>query len=451
MGRGDYENDVEGAKHPPEHYDKKRVDNKKEKREWTMAGQGEVTNFNCGDVQYVVACTDTSTTSKRAVKPVRWRCDRGTCPDCFDVWARKTANQSVRNLMAVASILRRLRKSLSHVTISMPPEMTKYLTREKGRLLLQEDFLRVCRAFDMDGLFVLHPWRGNKEKIEELMDSDPENEDAIRDALLQLTDDELAHFWREGVHVHFVGYVDADFIKQWSSYFYRKTGVLVKVIASDMDQNYATNVVAYALTHAGIGTSKNLGSTHAITWVGRCAHHSKDGVAKLCELTEKAYCTCSDCHSKLHRLHDLDHGNFENPSKATLKDVVMVPRSCKAEHERAIEGMSEKEIREYVMQYPDVLGYGKDIRETEVKADFVYAVEQRRMYDEKLQQATAYPWKKSTESGQTVIDNSVPAKLFRERMRKVESQSSEDYERYCDERDEWLDEYNRQHGTSLRV
>ena len=370
-------------------------DLRKVKRSWTLPAHGDRSNPNCGHRKGAEACTERDVAKDRVLRGKYWSCNRSSCPDCMESWTAKMGRESFQKLIAGRQIYGKSKKSLCHVVISFPPEDTKFLSREKGRLLLQEDFLRVCRDMDMHGLFILHPWRGKKDVIS---DKDP-------DAVFNLPPEELASYWKEGVHVHCICYCDADFIRSHSSLYYAATGnrALVKVIADHMDEAYARNTISYALSHAGVGSAEGFNNTRAITWFGAFAPGSPNALRLLREVKEPASYTCSECSSRLYDTRDLDEGLDEccKPSSVVLKHRFYDTKDVHAGHTIMTEGMTDDEFRRYVLDNSDTIAYSPDPRDMEIPPNF-NLLEWERLQRMKPPE---YRWKPSVRLGQTMIDS----------------------------------------------
>ena len=230
------------------------------------------------------------------------------------------------------------RYRLSHVVISPPPEYARFIGIRKGYDLLMEDFYRVADAFDMHGFMILHPWRGKK---------DDESDVSL---IVQGEDLDASDYWRLGPHAHSVAFCDPQRIVEAAEEFYNATGWVIKVVAEDMDELYAENVLSYALSHCGIGHwdgHKDLKTLHPF---GYLATSKENGLYMLAEVRDEAKKTCSECGGFLYDTHELDLRLEEDelvPATVPLHHEIYVRRNEREGHKIMIEGMSDSQILEY--------------------------------------------------------------------------------------------------------
>lgn len=349
------------VEHGPEDYETTVIDLTKEPMYWTLPGHGKKGREDCGKRKWAEACQETEDSRPRVLRNVKWKCNRATCPDDFEGWTDKTARETMMKLRGARHLfgLRGKDYTLCHVMISAPPEYSKYLGKRYSWLKLKEDFLRVTDAFDLHGVFIFHPWRGKKDALsDETLDVD-------------LSEAIPSDYWREGPHVHAVAFCCPDVIKMASESFYKQTGFVIKVIAEDMKDDYAQNVISYALSHAGIGHSDHFENTHAITYFGKLATSKKGGISELATIKEAVKNECSECGSRLYKTRDLDNGldDLSEASGIVLKHKLYVRREEKHLHDLFTLGMSDRELLEYALQNTGDVAYITDDRGTEVQAN----------------------------------------------------------------------------------
>ena len=357
--------------------------------EWSLPGGGEVSKDDCLVAHGSEACMDSEPGRKIAYTPIRWFCDKPSCPPCFEHWTVTAARETMKKMKAGRQLFEFYgsKYRLCHVVISAPPEYARFLGRRKGYDLLMEDFYRVCDAFNMHGELVFHMWRGKK--------------DEESDATLQAPSDDVDDdYWTLGPHVHTVAYCDPDRICEDAAEFYKSTGFVITVIADDLDDSYAENVLSYALSHCAIGSSKGHKDTKAHHPFGMMATSKDNGLYKLAEITEDAYKSCSECGEPLYNTREIDVRmpvEDMDRARAPLHHVIYVRRSDKAIHKAMIEGLSDAEILDYARKRIPEVAIVFDDRNTIVDAccdvECLLAEERKRLAE----------WQRPTEGGQSRI------------------------------------------------
>lgn len=342
--------------------DERRTKNRYEKLYWELPGGGPTGNPGvCDRIHGSEACTDSVKGRPIAFIPNRWYCDRPTCPECFEHWTVTTAKDAMKKIIAGKQLFSFYgsRYRLCHVVISAPPEHSRFIGRRKGYDLIMEDFYRSADAFDMHGYMIFHPWRGKKDN-----DSD---------VTLKVFDEDLtdSDYWTFGPHAHLVAFCDPDRIIGSSEEFYKSTGFVIKVISSDLSEEYAENVMSYALSHCGVGHwegHKDLKTLHPF---GYLATSKKGGLYKLADIKEDVPKTCSECGGFLYSTRELDLRLPEEDlihSTVPLHHEIFVRRSDKEDHKFMIAGLSDGDVMEYARHRPYDVALVMDRRDTEVQA-----------------------------------------------------------------------------------
>ena len=259
-------------------------------------------------------------------------------------WTVTLASENMRKIRAGRQLFGfyGARYRLRHVVVSAPPEYAKYLGIRKGYDLLMEDFYRVADAFDMHGLMIFHPWRGKK--------------DDDSDVTLEIPDEDLedigsSDYWRLGPHAHMIAFCDPDRIIESSEEFYRTTGFVIKVVSQeDLSDEYAENVMSYALSHCGIihwEGHKDLKTIHPF---GKLATSKDCGISKLASIREEVPLTCSECDGYLYDTRELDLRLPEEdlvPKTVPLYHDIYVRRDELNGYRELLEGASDLELLEY--------------------------------------------------------------------------------------------------------
>lgn len=323
----------------------RRTLNRYEPIYWELPGQGEIGNpGECDRIHGTEACLDSKKGRKIALSVKRWFCDRATCPQCFEHWTVTHAKDCMNKIRAGRQLFSfyGARYELCHIVISAPPEYADYMGVRKGYDLVMEDFYRIADGFDMHGYMVLHMWRGKKDNDSDITLYVP-SEDAEEDG----------EFWKKGPHVHAVAFCDPQRIISLADSLYKATGFVIKVVAQDMEDQYAENVLSYALSHCGIGHWEGHKDLKTIHPFGYLATSKENGITKLAEVREEAVKTCSECGGFIYDTNELDLRVAEEdmqPSTVPLYHQIYVRRNERAGHLIFTDGMTDAEILEYARQ-----------------------------------------------------------------------------------------------------
>ena len=345
----------------------RRTLNRFEPISWELPGQGAIGNpGECDRAHGSEACTDSEKGRNISLTLKRWYCDRPTCPECYEHWTNTTPKLAVRTLKGARRLFEFYgsKYRLCHVVISSPPEYSKYIGIRKGYDLLMEDFYRVADAFNMHGFMIFHPWRGGR-------DEDSDKTLVITDNDLSEFSDNNGDYWKLGPHVHLIAFCDPDRIISSSEEFYNQTGFVIKVIAQDMEDDYAENVISYALSHCGIGHwegHKDLKTLHPF---GYMATSKDNGVSVLTEVIEEVPKTCAECGGFIYDTKELDLRLPEEdliPQTVKLHHLIFVRRRELAGYRITIEGMNDAELLEYARSIPYDLALIYDDRPTVIEA-----------------------------------------------------------------------------------
>ena len=355
----------EGKDNPdlsPEDYEIVEEDLRKIVMEWSLPGNGKVGNpGECTTLHGSEACTDAQKGRPIAFAPIRWYCDKPTCPPCFEHWTQISGKAAKKKIEAARQLFGfyGARYRLCHVVVSPPPEHAKYLGRRKGYDLLMEDFYRVADAFDMHGYLVFHLWRGKKDDDTDVSLDVPDHADD-------------GDYWTLGPHAHLVAFCDPERIVESSEEFYNSTGWVIKVIASDLDIQYSENVISYALSHCAIGSSEGHKDTKTLHPFGYLATSKDGGLYKLAEIKEEALKTCSECGGLIYDTKELDAGLSDDdliPATVPLYHEVYVRRNEKEGHKALVGGLGPADILEYARTRAYEVAVVYDDKPTEIHAE----------------------------------------------------------------------------------
>lgn len=340
--------------------DQRRVSKRYGKIRWNLPGHGAVGNpENCGVSHGAEACSDRKS-NKIVYRPKRWFCDRPTCPHCFEHWTVTTAAKKMMLIKGARRLfeLYGARYRLCHVMISLPPESCKVLGDIGGYDRVKEDFFRVCDYLDMHGIMVFHPYRGKKDTLTDKSLIAPVNFDA--------------DYWRWGPHVHCVCFCDPDEIKAFTASLYDLYGVIVKVIAEDLNDDGAQNVIEYALTHTGVGEWEGHKNLRTIIPFGKLATSKEGGIAKLCEIEENVPLRCSECGGLIYDTRELDTGVIDEFSKnntVKLNHSVYVRRDQLEGYRLLTAGMDDAQLMDFAHAHNNDVALILDPRQTVIEAE----------------------------------------------------------------------------------
>lgn len=357
---------IENPKPSPEDYEIIEDDLRKLRVYWELPGGGPIGNpGECDTMHGSEACIDSERGRKIALSPKRWYCDRPTCPDCFEHWTDTTAQAVMGKIKAAQQLYSfyGARYRLCHVVISAPPDYAKFIGIRKGYDLLMEDFYRIADSFDMHGFLIFHPWRGKK---------DDDGDVTLYDGAEYEEDRE--DFWTLGPHAHLVAFCDPERIIESSAELYEATGFVTKVIAMDLSEIYAQNVISYALSHCGIGHCDNHKDLKAIHPFGYLATSKDQGLYLLHTVREEASKTCSECGGYIYDTRELDARFPEDELKKQIVPLyhkIYVRRGEKEGYKAMVLGMTDSQILEYARRsiYDMALIYDERPTIVEAKCD----------------------------------------------------------------------------------
>lgn len=367
-----------------------------------LPGQGPIGNpGECDRGHGSEACLDMKTGRMISLRIKRWYCDRPTCPECMEHWTNTSAAENMRKIKAGRQLFSfyGARYRLCHVVVSAPPDYARFIGVRKGYDLLLEDFYRVFDAFDMHGLMIFHPWRGKK-------DEESDVDLVVHDEGM----DEDGHFWELGPHAHAVTFCDPVRIRESSAEFYESTGFVIKVIAEDMDERYAENVLSYALSHTGVIKWEGHKDLKTIHPFGMLATSKKCGISKLATIKEDVPLTCSECGGYLYDTKELDMRIPEEdllPQSVPLYHDIYVRRDELQGHKIMTDGLSDRELLEYARARICNVAIIYDDRPTVIQAN----CDVDKLNEKELRRPLY--WSRPAYRGQTkiVLDNSSRRRL----------------------------------------
>ena len=205
---------------------------------------------------------------------------------------------------------------------------------------------------------VLHPYRGKKDVLTD--------KSLIAPVIFD------PRYWRWGWHAHCVCFCDPDEIKAFSASFYDLFGFVVKVIAEDLNDDGAQNVIEYALTHAGIGEWEGHKDIRPIIPFGMLATSKEGGIAKLCEIEENVPLRCSECGGLIYDTRELDTGVIDEFSKnntVKLNHSVYVRRDQLEGYRLLTAGMDDAQLMDFAHAHNNDVALILDPRQTVIEAE----------------------------------------------------------------------------------
>ncbi len=198
---------------------------------FTLPGQGEQTNANCGAWRSAVSCPDFGNGDHdRFVIP--YSCHNPDCPICNESWASRQADKTNERFMHAYNLYLGAGYHLGmvkHFTFSPPPGLAAALIRsvEGYRDLKKKCYELLKYVGCIGGAVVFHPFRQNDPREPNF---DP---------------DLPAYVWYVSPHFHVVGY---GFLLK-SDNFFRETGWVYK---QHERRETLRGTVKYLLSHCGI-------------------------------------------------------------------------------------------------------------------------------------------------------------------------------------------------------
>jgi len=213
--------------------------------EWSLPAHGSK-GTQCGRFvpnTGIVCCPDS-----HIIRGRTYRCGRFDCPICYPWSVTRGAGRVADAIKAAATLYDS--PVINHIVLSPPQrEAIGMIGSEKGYHKLRKQATNI--ALDLGaigGSIVFHPWRQNGQKDE----SDIE---AIEDGRVSKDSN-----WRLGPHFHAVvlGWIDLERIAT----LYKTSGWVVKLVSPDIEPDRVGSVLAYCLSHAGIG--KIEGKAHTL-------------------------------------------------------------------------------------------------------------------------------------------------------------------------------------------
>lgn len=282
--------------HRKNDYPSSRKKGGSDRYEWTLTAHGKP-KPSCDKMHGVIVDEPA-----HVVKPQRWFCDRAECPSCFQQWTLTAAEKPLKAVQAVYDLNGGFMPNyeVHHIVISAPPGFAKFLGRKYGFDRLMENFARVLDGFNISGVGILHHVRLSGED----------------DASLTVGDSEDVEL---GPHLHVVGWADAQFIIEHAADFYAATGWIIKVIAQDLDEDYAANVISYALSHSAVITNvsnKNARSPRILRYYGLC---NKGKTRELAKMIEHVALNCAECESLVYEYAELRGLGRDDSIEATRR------------------------------------------------------------------------------------------------------------------------------------
>lgn len=263
---------------------------------WSLPGHGSKGD-RCGPLYYmagrqrVAGCVDGDRCHYGQLE--RFHCDRPQCTDwhCVMSWARDHAWDASDRLAGAEALYGDYMERLLHVSLSWDPSGDlSWMTSVKAfNKRIREAYRLLEEAGLRGGVGVFHPWRWAGEEEAESGGSKRFPRDALRNGLE----------WRIGPHFHAVGYgwIDGEAVAR----IYERTGIVITVLSGASGERFdasdAWNILAYCLSHAGVGVSLS-GSRRNLRTLrpfGSCSSRSRSGVAQVMTIPQSEDVACPVC------------------------------------------------------------------------------------------------------------------------------------------------------------
>lgn len=225
---------------------------------------------DCGDwlPHFCEGCGDPTDGSRR--------CQRASCPECWESWARKTATSVGSRALALRAMLDASRSEhvkLHHVTFSLPKEQTFEAADPTERALdCVREFLH---ALDIPAVVIYHPYR-----IDDDIDYDDGPFDDSRGKWKHLlgrgdsmsdVDGDLSF----APHFHVIAVTDWFPGNEFTTEVHERTGwVFKRITKHDSNASIYGNedlaaVLTYSLSHCGIYENSNGDQAARYRYIGR--------------------------------------------------------------------------------------------------------------------------------------------------------------------------------------